>query len=58
MDRVMTEPRKMGPPPERKVAHICSWCDEAIYEGDDCWDMHPYGWACRYCISNRQTTAE
>jgi len=44
-------------PPEPRVAHQCSWCDEPIYEGEDCYDMRPYGWCCKYCLEDRLTVA-
>lgn len=48
---------RTGYPAQRKVEHTCSWCDEPIYEGDDCFDLSPYGWCCKDCMITRLCTA-
>lgn len=49
---------RYGYPKKQKAVHQCSWCDEPIYEGEDCYDMRPYGWCCKYCLEDRITIAE
>ena len=56
MDTSFREPRLE--PPKQKAVHTCSWCDEPIYEGEDCWDLSPYGWCCKDCMITRQCCAE
>ena len=56
MDTSFREPRL--DPPEPKVIHQCSWCDEPIYDGEECYDMNPHGWCCKYCMESKRTTAE
>ena len=41
-----------------KAIYTCSWCDEPIYVGEECFDMRPYGWCCERCMNERLTTAE
>lgn len=49
---------KYGYPKQQKVIHECAWCDEPIYEGEDCWDLSPFGWCCQNCMITRQCCAE
>lgn len=49
---------RYGYPKPQKAVHTCSWCDEPIYEGEDCWDLSPYGWCCQNCMITRQCCAE
>lgn len=38
-------------PPEAKVVHQCSGCDEPIYEGDSAYEIPGYGWICEQCAN-------
>lgn len=49
---------RYGYPKPQKAVHTCSWCGEPIYEGEDCWDLSPYGWCCQNCMITRQCCAE
>ena len=55
MERLRHEPPLS--PPEPKVIYTCSWCDEPIYDGEECFDMKPYGWCCQQCMDDRLTVA-
>lgn len=63
MERVPDHPairaaERYGYPKKQKVIHQCSWCFEPIYEGDECYDLSPYGWCCKDCMIRAEEVAE
>ena len=62
MDKIPDHPvianmERYGYPKSIKVIHQCSWCDEPIYEGEECFDLSPYGFCCQHCMDERLITA-
>lgn len=55
MEQLRVEPRLEPKPP--KAVHTCSWCDEPIYDGEEAYNMAPYGWCCEWCMTSRLTIA-
>ena len=53
----ITAIERYGYPKPQKVIHQCSWCGEPIYDGEDCYDMRPYGYCCECCLNDRLMVA-
>lgn len=54
---VIAAMERYGYPKQPRAVHTCSWCDEPIYDGEDCYDMRPYGFCCEHCMNQRLTVA-
>lgn len=52
LDRYLTEP-----PQDEEPIHICSNCDEPIYEGEEYYDIPTDGIYCEKCVSDWKCTA-
>jgi len=54
---VITAVERYGYPNPQTAIYTCSWCDEPIYDGEECFDLSPYGWCCQQCMDARLTVA-
>ena len=48
---------RYGYPKPQAAIYTCSWCDDPIYDGEECFDLSPYGYCCEACMNQRLTVA-